>query len=440
MPVEIFCCYARKDKPLLSELRTHLMPLQRQGNIALWADTDIDAGTEWEEEINKHLNTAQIILLLVSSDFIASDYCYGKEMMRAMERHKAGEAQVVPIILRPVLWKHAPFGILQALPTDAQPIIGSTWHNQDEALLDVANGIQKIVQRFLHREEEQKEPPPTVDLDTYFTAKAIPTGFEDLDRLTGGGLQRSDLIVIEAPPSTGKTCFALNIAANVAVNSGHSVGIFSFEMTSERLVQHLIAMDASIDLQRLLAGTLEDEELDSYVYAMDRIFDGRIWCDDCADLTISQLRTRAQEMMYKGKVDLIIIDYVDLIRTEGTQGEYENRGRDFREISRCLKIMARELNVPVLALVQISRSVVWHPTIEVKASKDQGIYIENDADIVMYIYREEMYNRATERLNIVDLIVTKHRNGPLGVISLYFQPSTGRFRDLMMNPQSNVTE
>jgi len=238
---------------------------------------------------------------------------------------------------------------------------------------------------------------------------------------------------------SGKTCFALNIAANV-VNSGHSVGIFSFEMTSERLVQHLIAMDASIDLQRLLAGTLEDEELDSYVYAMDRIFEGRIWCDDCADLTISQLRTRAQEMMHKGKVDLIIIDYVDLIRTEGTQGEYENRGRDFREISRCLKIMARELNVPVLALVQISRSVVWHPTIEVKVSKDQGINIENDADIVIYIYREEMYNQATERLNIVDFIVTKHRNGPLGVISLYFQPSTGHFRDLIMNPQSNVAD
>lgn len=439
MPVEIFCCYARKDKPLLSELRTHLMPLQRQGYITLWADTDIDAGTEWEEEINKHLNTAQIILLLVSSDFIASEYCYSKEMTRAMERHKAGEAQVVPIILRPVLWKHAPFGILQALPTDARPIIGSTWHNQDEALLDVANGIQKVVQRFLHREEEQKEPPPTLDLDTYFTAKAIPTGFEDLDRLTGGGLQRSDLIVIEAPPSTGKTCFALNIAANV-VNSGHSVGIFSFEMTSERLVQHLIAMDSSIDLQSLLAGTVKDEELDSLIYAMDRIFEGNIWCDDCADLTISQLRTRAQKMMNKGKVDLIIIDYVDLIRTEGTQGEYENRGRDFREISRCLKIMARELNVPVLALVQISRTLVRYSSVELKPSKDQGIYIENDADIVIYIYREEMYNRATERPYIADLIVTKHRNGPLGVISLYFQPSTGRFRDLMMNPQSNVAE
>src|SRR5260221_5444681 len=171
LPVEIFCCYARKDQLHLNDVKTHLITLQRQGQITIWADTDIDAGMEWEREIDKHLDTAQIILLLVSSDFIASEYCYGKEMTRAMERHKAGEAQIVPIILRPVLWKHAPFGILQVLPTDARPVIGSTWHNQDEALLDVANGIQKVVQRFLQREEEQKEPPPTVDLDTYFTAK-----------------------------------------------------------------------------------------------------------------------------------------------------------------------------------------------------------------------------------------------------------------------------
>lgn len=430
MLVEIFCCYARKDKPLLNDLRTHLMPLQRQGHITLWADTDIEAGTEWEEEINKHLDTAQIILLLVSSDFIASEYCYGKEMMRAMERHKAGEAQVVPIILRPVLWNNAPFGKLQALPTNAKPIIGSTWHDQDEALLDVANGIQKVVQGFLQREQEQ----PAVDLDTYFETKAIPTGFEDLDRLTGG-LHRSDLIVLEAPPATGKTSFALNVALNVAIKYGHSVGIFSLEMSKERLVQRILAMDALIDLQRLLTGKLEGEEWDRVVYAMDRIFEGSILLDDCADLTISQLRTRAQATMHNAKVDLIIIDYVDLIRTEGNQRGYENKGQDFREISRYLKIIARELNVPVLALVQIFRTVVRHPTVEVKVSKDQGNYIENDADIVMYIYREDMYDQATERLNIVDLIVTKHRNGPLGVISLYFDRRTGRFRDLMMNPQ-----
>src|ERR1051326_9129929 len=127
MPVEIFCCFARKDQSLLNDLKSHLKPLQRQGQITLWADTDIDAGMIWENEVDKHLDTAQIILLLVSPDFIDSEYCYGKEMKRAMARYKAGEAQVVPIILRPVLWKNTPFGKLQALPTGARPIISSLW-------------------------------------------------------------------------------------------------------------------------------------------------------------------------------------------------------------------------------------------------------------------------------------------------------------------------
>lgn len=431
MSVEIFCCYARKDQPLLKELNSHLMSLHRQGLIILWADTEIDAGMEWEEEINKHLNTADIILLLVSSDFIASEYCYSKEMLQAMERHNAGEVQIIPVILRPVLWEQTPFGKLQALPTGAKPVIGSTWHNQDEALLNVANGIQKVVLKFLQREKEQEEPP-IIDLDTYFIAKAIPTGFEDLDRLTGGGLHRSDLVVIEAPPSTGKTCFSLNIAFNAALKYGYSVGIFSLEMTSERLVQRLLAMDTSIDLQRLMTGKLVDEEWDRLVYATDRIFEGNILFDDCAGLTISQIQTRAQEMMHKNTVDLIIIDYVDLIHTEGTQKRYENNGRDFREISRALKSMARELNIPVVALAQVSRTVNKHP-LELNVSKDQAIYIENDADLVMYLYREDMYDRETEFYNVVDLIVTKHRNGPLGVISLYFQVRTGRFRDLEKN-------
>jgi hypothetical protein len=143
--IEIFCCYAHKDRPLLKELKYHLMPLQRQGLIDEWHDSDISAGTEWEGEINKHLNTADIILLLVSPDFMVSDYCYGVEMKRAMERHEHGEARVIPIILRPVYWNRAPFGKLQALPTSAKPITGSNWHSRDEALFDVAKGITKAV-------------------------------------------------------------------------------------------------------------------------------------------------------------------------------------------------------------------------------------------------------------------------------------------------------
>ena len=146
--IEVFCCYAHEDAPYLEKLKNHLTLLKRQGLITLWSDTDISPGSNWEQEIEKHLNTANIILLLVSSDFMASDYCYSKEMFRSIERHDRGEAIVIPIILRPVYWQGAPFAKLQALPTGAKPIISSIWHNLDEALVDVVNGIGEAIKHL----------------------------------------------------------------------------------------------------------------------------------------------------------------------------------------------------------------------------------------------------------------------------------------------------
>src|SRR6266446_8502742 len=145
MPVKIFCCYAHEDEALLNKLKTHLRPLQRQGLIDVWYDRDISAGTEWEQEIKQHLNTAQIILLLVSPDFMDSDYCYSIEMKRAIERHARGEATVIPVIVRPVYWHGEPLGKLQALPTDGKPVTSSDWHDPDRAWYDVTNGIYKVV-------------------------------------------------------------------------------------------------------------------------------------------------------------------------------------------------------------------------------------------------------------------------------------------------------
>src|SRR5260370_29700599 len=144
--LEIFCCYARKDQMLLNELKAHLMPLQYQGLITIWTDTDINAGIEWEKEIEKHLDTAHIILLLVSPDFMNSEYCYSKEMRQAMERHERREARVIPIILRPTFWKGTPFDKLQALPTNAKPVTErKSWDTPDDALYDVAESINTIV-------------------------------------------------------------------------------------------------------------------------------------------------------------------------------------------------------------------------------------------------------------------------------------------------------
>lgn len=149
--IQVFCCYARKDQLLLEDLKTHLMLLQREGLITLWADTDIDAGKEWEKEVSKHLNTAQIILLLISADFMNSDYCYSIEMKRALERHEQEEACVIPVILRPVHWQNV-LGQLQALPKEGKPI--KSWPDPEDAFLSVAEGIRKVV------EELNKKKPP----------------------------------------------------------------------------------------------------------------------------------------------------------------------------------------------------------------------------------------------------------------------------------------
>ena len=167
MPVKVFFCYAHEDEALLNILKAHLKPLQRRGLIDVWHDRDINAGTEWEQEISKHLNEADIILLLVSPDFMNSDYCYGIEMQRAIERHNSGDACVIPVILRYVSWRGEPLGKLQALPTDGKPVKSQNWYDLDEAFFDIAEGIQKVV-------EEKTVPSPATLLDA--TMRQMPTG------------------------------------------------------------------------------------------------------------------------------------------------------------------------------------------------------------------------------------------------------------------------
>ena len=149
MPISLFFCYVREDEKLLKKLKTHLRPLQRQGLIDVWYDRDIRAGTEWEPEIQHHLNAAQMVLLLISPDFMDSDYCYGVEMQRALERHGRGEATVIPIILRPAYWHGKPLGMLQALPTNGKPVTSSSWHDQDTAFYDITHGIHTVVEQLM---------------------------------------------------------------------------------------------------------------------------------------------------------------------------------------------------------------------------------------------------------------------------------------------------
>ncbi|TMC60424.1 MAG: replicative DNA helicase, partial [Chloroflexota bacterium] len=267
------------------------------------------------------------------------------------------------------------------------------------------------------------------------TIVGVPTGFTDLDHLTGG-LQKSDLIILAARPAIGKTSLALTMAHNTAIKHQRSVAIFSLEMSKEQLVQRLLSMDAAIDQQRLRTGWIEDDEWERIVYAMGTLSEANIWIDDTAGISTVEMRSKARRLHAERNIDLIIVDYLQLMQSMSGSGKRnENRVQEISEISRNLKSLARELNVPVLALAQLSRAVESRQSKVPQLSdlRESGS-IEQDSDIVMFIYRDDVYNPETERKNIADIIVAKHRNGPVGTISLYFQASQTRFHDLELTP------
>lgn len=415
------------------------------------------------------------------------------------------------------------------------------------------------------------------------TIVGVPSGFSDLDRLTGG-LQKSDLIVLAARPGVGKSSLAMSIAHNAALKYHNSIAFFSLEMSKDQLAQRLLSMDAGIDQQRLRTGRIEEDEWDRIVYAMDTLAEANIWIDDTAGISTMEMRSKARRLQAAQGIDLIIVDYLQLMQATIGGRRNENRVQEISEISRSLKGLARELNVPVLALAQLSRAVesrqskvpqlsdlresgcltgetlvylpdsgtykpieqlvgqtgfsvlslntetwqlepckvsrafatgnkplyrmktrlgrtiratgnhqfltlrgwqrldglstgtrialprrlsgpeqvtmndvYWDEIISIQPDGEAEVYdltveglhnfvagdiivhnsIEQDSDIVMFIYRDDVYNPESERKNIADLIIAKHRNGPVGEISLYFQSNQTRFRDLELNPSAD---
>ncbi len=268
------------------------------------------------------------------------------------------------------------------------------------------------------------------------TIVGVPTGFTDLDRLTGG-LQKSDLIVLASRPGVGKTSLALTMAHTTALKYQNSIAIFSLEMSKDQLAQRLLSMDAGIDQHRLRTGRIEEDEWDRIVYAADTLSEANIWIDDTASISPMEMRSKARRLQAEHGIELIIVDYLQLMQAMVGGKRNENRVQEISEISRSLKGLARELNMPVLALAQLSRAVESRQSKVPQLSdlRESGA-IEQDSDIVMFIYRDDVYNPETERKNIADVIIAKHRNGPVGEISLYFQASQTRFRDLELNPSA----
>lgn len=261
---------------------------------------------------------------------------------------------------------------------------------------------------------------------THSAVVGVPSGFRDLDDLLGG-LQRSDLIILAARPTAGKTSMALTIAYNATLQHGVPVGIFSLEMSREQLVQRFLAMDTGIDSQRLRQGRLNDQEFQRVSESMGMLAEAPIYIDDTPGISIAEMRSKARRLHSEETVELLIVDYLQLMQGQRS----ENRVQEISSISRSLKGLARELDVPVLALSQLSRAVEHRsPHIPVLADLRESGSIEQDADVVMFIYREEMYDPDTDKQNIADIIIAKHRNGPVGKVHLRFFKETTRFANL----------
>lgn len=280
--------------------------------------------------------------------------------------------------------------------------------------------IRQVAMNVLEKIEEASKNQGTVT--------GIPTGFIDLDYKTSG-LQPSDFILIAARPSMGKTAFVLNLVDHIAVKKGLPAMVFSLEMSKEQLVNRMLAMESNVDSQKLRTGTLSDTDWDAVVEGIGVIGNSKLIIDDTPGISIMELRSKCRKMKLEYGLSVVIIDYLQLMSGSGKSGD--NRQQEISEISRSLKALAREMNAPVIALSQLSRACETRQDHRPMLSdlRESGA-IEQDADVVMFLYRDDYYNKDTDMPNIAEVIIAKQRNGPIGTVNLVWRPEYTKFANM----------
>lgn len=315
--------------------------------------------------------------------------------------------------------------------------IASIAYNEKTSVEEVMNEAEKAIFNVSERRLKHDLQPIKNVLSEYYDriddlAKrpdeivGVPTGFIDLDKMLTG-LQPSDLLIIAGRPGQGKTGFLLSIAKNAGLTHKKHVAIFSLEMANEQVVQRLIAQETGIDSQRLRTGKLNDNEWPLFTHAIEVFGDTHIFLDDTPAITPLQLRTKCRRLHMEHRLDLVIVDYLQLM---GGDTRTDNRVQEVSHISRSLKVLARELNVPVLAAAQLSRAVEQRSDKKpVLSDLRESGSLEQDADIVMFIYRPDQYEKDTVKQNVAEIIIAKHRNGPVGSVELVFRGALAKFEN-----------
>ncbi len=303
----------------------------------------------------------------------------------------------------------------------------------EQAIFSIAE--EKIKPSYYSMSEMGKEAMQEIEklYEKKELITGVPSGFRDLDRLTAG-FQRSDMVVIAARPGMGKTAFCLNVALHAALRNGLPVAIFSLEMSRQQLALRMICSEARVNFQRLRTGYLAQDEINRIVAAVGRLSEAQIYCDDSGMLSALELRAKARRLKKDKKIGLLVVDYLQLMRGSTTRGGQDNRVQEISEISRSLKALAKELDVPVLAISQLNRGVESRTDKRPQMSdlRESGA-IEQDSDLILFIYRQEMYDKADtpeDKKGTAELIIGKQRNGPMGTVSLTFLDQYTRFEDM----------
>ena len=328
---------------------------------------------------------------------------------------------------------------ISGLGYDADPDIASTLNKAEDVIFKLRTErgrldfvpIKSILDKYF-------EVPPPPQEGVLQRLPHVYSGFHGLDEILGG-MQRSDLIILAGRPSMGKTSLALNIARNAALDQGGCVAIFSLEMSSESLVQRLLASEAEVNSKHMRLGLNTEEEERAIMEAQGKLSTAAIYIDDSPMLRMVEMRSKARRLYYERPLDLIILDYLQLLQSEG---RVENRVQELSNITRALKALARELNVPLIAVSQLSRAVEGRTSHMPQLSdlRESGS-IEQDADIVVFIYRDEVYYKTEEEWDrdhlgqeypreMADIIVAKHRNGPIGQVKVRFKNALTKFENL----------
>ncbi len=430
--IRVFYSYSHKDELFREQLEEHLAILRRTGLIQEWNDREIVPGKDWKNEIDENLLAADLILLLVSSSFIASEYCFEKEVSMAMSLHESGRTRVVPIFIRPADFRGAPFAGLQGLPKDAVSV--SEWSNVDLAWQNVATGLRKVLEEI--REQKERTPDSTqlktireamleeierIDAiygkEDFAPPDGISTGLIDLDRFING-LGTEDLIVIAARPSMGKTNLSLQIAAEV-VCQNLPVLIFSLKSKASDISSRILAARAHIEYRHLGAAGLIEEDWPRLTTAIADLVDRPLLIDDSPTLTFETLRSKCiKEKVASGMLALVVVDSLDYV-------EFDT---DFSNMGRSLKSLARELGTNILVTANLPRVIETRPNKRpVLGDLQRPTDLADEADHVGFLYMDSHYNPDSLDFGTVELILAKNKRGPVGTIRLAHLAQYGTF-------------